>query len=73
MSATRDRVANAIRDGINGGGGLATLEQRGETTLVHVDGFAEPIVVKDDDVDLPTWAEPLAPGIRLDVQAVLAT
>jgi hypothetical protein len=69
--ALRRDIAAAIHDGL---GGQTDSEEKADRTLVFVDGYADPIVIPGNppDVIIPEALSALAPGIRLDVQAILA-
>ena len=69
-SSLRAEVAKAISDGVGGADRIVSA-----ATAVFVGGYEQPIVVlggNEPDVILPPELKDLAPGIRLDVQAILA-
>lgn len=68
----RYEIADAIKVGL-GTGHYATGYGGKGKVKVWVRGHDEPIVVMDDDVIIPDDLSALAPGIRLDVQAILAS
>jgi hypothetical protein len=66
----RAEIAQAISDGV---GGADRIESA--ATAVFVGGHEHPIVIlggNDPDVIVPEAMKSLVPGIRLDVQAILA-
>lgn len=67
--ALQDQIAAAIKDGLSGD---AIVDEDGDDRLVYVGDVVEPIRVKSDDVIIPDALKSLGPGIRLDVQAILA-
>lgn len=71
---TRDRITWAIRDGFGRDNtrSVPVVHDTYQANHVFVEGFADPIVVLDDDVIVPDALASCVPGIRLDVQAVLA-
>ena len=69
-SSLRAEVAQAISDGIGGADRIVSA-----ATAVFVAGHDQPIVVlggDTPDVVIPEALSAMAPGIRLDVQAIMA-
>lgn len=66
-------IAEAIRDGFLMCNSQASITNAGFVYSVHVWGFDGPFVIERSHVDVPEWATDLWPGIRLDVQAVIAS
>lgn len=69
MSDLRDEIVQAIIEGA--GNNFESVDVMDNVTCIWVKGHL-PIQVLDDDVILPKSLEQWAPGIRLDVQAILA-
>lgn len=68
----RAEIAQAISEGV---GGADRIWEGDDETGVFVAGYDEPILIVDKprpDVIIPDALSSLAPGIRLDVQAILA-
>lgn len=63
-------IANAIVDGLGEVG--ASVRRGVSESWVDVPGH-DAIRVLNDDVILPTSLEAIAPGVRLDVQAIIAS
>jgi hypothetical protein len=70
QTALHFRIADAIREGA--GDAFVRLERSVSESRVFIAGCDEPIRCVRDDVILPEPLKPWAPGIRMDVQAVLA-
>jgi hypothetical protein len=58
-------VSNALGDEV------ARISRGDELDRVYAHGHVDPVIVEDDDVILPDWAQPLAARIRTVVLAAL--
>lgn len=65
-------IGNAIAQGF---GNIARAEHGVKESKIYLDGYDEPIIVTSDphDVLIPDALKAVAPGIMLDVQAILAS
>lgn len=65
----RQEIVSAIEDG---GSGIIKTDVQDDKTLIYVELCNQPIKVLPDDVILPDALKGWGPGIRLDVQTILA-
>ena len=66
----RGRITAAISSDL--GDDVSRVTRGAEFDRVYVHGHVDPVIVEDDDVILPEWAQPIAGRIRLLVLAALA-
>jgi len=65
----RGRITAAISSAF--GDDVSRVNHGDDDDRVYVHGRADPVIVEDDDVILPEWAQPMAARIRLLVLAAL--
>lgn len=58
-------VSNALGDEVS------RISRGRELDRVYAHGHVDPVIVEDDDVILPDWAQPIAARIRMVVVAAL--
>ena len=58
-------VSNALGDEVS------RISRGREVDRVYAHGHVDPVIVEDDDVILPEWAQPIAARIRMVVLAAL--
>ncbi len=58
-------VSNALGDEVS------RISRGREIDRVYAHGHVDPVIVEDDDVILPEWAQPIAARIRMLVLAAL--
>jgi hypothetical protein len=65
----RDDLTAAVSDAL--GDEVARISRGPELDRVYARGHVDPVIVEDDDVILPEWAQPIAARIRTLVLAAL--